>query len=70
MDIRRPEINGGKKICLKKLGEKIFGEKTFGEKFFGGENNLAKKKFHRDRFSRLRKTCNQRFVDNNYNSIY
>src|SRR5271157_236460 len=27
-------------------------------------------KFHRDRFSRLRETCNQRFSENNYNKIY
>src|SRR5208282_1436345 len=26
-------------------------------------------KFHRDRFSRLRETCNQRFGENNYNMI-
>ena len=92
MDIRRPEINIGKKSFLKKFGEnnfggknsfwkkhffpaniffpaKIFWKKNFFDTFFG-KNKFGGKKFHRDRFSRLRETCNQRFVDNNSNNIY
>ena len=53
----------------KHFGEK-FWEKIFGEKNFGGKKNLGENKFHRDHFSRLRETCNQRFVDNNYSNIY
>ena len=62
----------GERNLGEKVGEKIFviknlGENILGEKMFEGKN-LGK--FHRDRFSHLRETCNQRFGDNNYYKIY
>ena len=63
---------GGKKNLWEKF---FFSRQNFLEKKifltnFLGKTNLGQKKFHRDRFSRLRETCNQRFVDNNSNNIY
>ena len=66
----------GNKIFLGQFGEKNFGGKTILKKqnfypFFLKKQIWGKKNFVvSDRFSRLRETCSQRFVDNNYNNIY
>ena len=84
VDIRRPEMNGEKKICEKIWGKQFWREKNLSKKFFSPPKFFWKKNFFDKFFGKNKfgkkvsswsvqpssKTCNQRFVDNNSNNIY